>query len=406
MIVVLFILILTSAFASGSETALFSLSPLKIKNFRQKGGDRQKIVVQLLERPKDLLVTILIINIGVNILVQNVVSEIFGVFSGWLLTVGVPLVLTLVFGEVIPKSIAMANNEKMSLIGANPIYFLRWLFTPIRFFFTKTAGTLSRFIFFFLKSEKDISIDELVHALKTSRDYGIISSDEAKLIRGSLNLDGLLVKELMRPRIEILYFDIQEPIHDLLNLFIDQECSRIPVVDEDLDNILGVITSAQFFLHQSKIKTGEDLKRFVKECYFVPETMGAKDLFVQFRERKESIALVIDEYGSICGVISMEDIVEVVVGQIEDKRDEEMLFTKASEDVIIASGKMELAELEEVFDISLRHKTNMTTVGGFLTEQIGDIPQSGAKYTIDNILFNVLASSKTKVLKVYIRKLK
>jgi CBS domain containing-hemolysin-like protein len=188
-------------------------------------------------------------------------------------------------------------------------------------------------------------------------------------------------------------------------LFIDEECSRVPVIAGDLENVLGIMTADLFFLHQSKIKTTEDVKRFLRECYFVPETMGAKDLFVQFRQRKESIALVIDEYGCISGIISMEDIVEVVVGQIEDKRDEELLFTKASEDVIIASGKMELADLEEVFDLSLRHKTNMATVGGFLTEQVGDIPSSGTQYTFDGLLFNVLASSKTKVLKVYIRKL-
>jgi CBS domain containing-hemolysin-like protein len=406
MIILLLFLILTSAIASGSETALFSLSSLKLKQFRQEGGERQKLVVQLLQRPRDLLVTILIINMSVNILIQNVVSEIFGTFSSWFLTVGVPLILTLVFGEVLPKSIAMANNERISLTIANLIYFLRWLFTPIRAIFTAIAGALSRAIFFFLKSEKEISIDELAHALKTSREYGVISSDEAKLIRGSLDLDELLVKELMRPRVEILYFDIQAPITKLLSLFVDEECSRLPVVEGDLENIIGVITADLFFLHQGKIETGKDLRRFVRECYFIPETMGAKDLFVEFRERKESIAVVIDEYGSISGIISIEDIVEVVVGQIEDKRDEELLFTKASQDVIIASGKMELAELEELFDISLRHKTNMTTVGGFLTEQVGDIPQSGAKYTIDHILFNVLASSKTKVLKVYIRKLK
>lgn len=404
-IVILAILIFISGIASGSETALFSLSPLKVKQFQQEGGKRRKLIVQLLRRPRDLLVTILIINIAVNVLVQNIVSEVFGAFSGWLFTVGVPLCLTLIFGEVLPKSIAIAHNVKISLAVSHFFYFLRWLLTPIRVVFTKIAGWLSHVLFFFLKSEKEISVDELKHALRTSRDYGIISADEAKLIRGSLNLDEMLVKELMRPRIEIIYFDLSQPITDLLSIFIDQECSRVPIIDGDLENVIGIMTSDLFFLHQSKIHTSQDLRRFVRESYFIPETLGARDLFIQFREKKESIALVINEYGLISGIVSLEDIVEIVVGQIDDKRDEEHLFTRASEDVIIASGKMELSELEEIFDISINSKTNMATVGGFLTEHVGDIPQSGSKYIIDNILFNVLASSKTKVLKIYIRKL-
>ncbi len=406
LVTILFFLLLISAIASASETALFSLSSLQIKQMHSEGGERRRLIVSLLRRPRDLLVTILMINMAVNILVQNLISEIFGAFSGWMLTVGVPFVLTLVFGEVLPKSIAMANNIKISLWVAHFIYLLRWVFTPIRIVFTKVASALSHVVFFFLKSEKEISTDELKHALKASRDYGIISTEEAKLIKGSLNLDEMLVKELMRPRMEILYFDLEQPLSALLAMFIDQECSRIPVIDGDLENVIGIITSDIFFLQRRHIQTSQDLRRFVKESYFVPETMGARDLFSQFREKKESIALVIDEYGSISGIISLEDIVEIVVGQIEDKRDEELLFTKSSEDVIIASGKMELAELEELFDISLRSKTNMATVGGFLTEQLGDIPQSGSKHIVDNILFNVLASSKTKVLKIYIRKLK
>jgi CBS domain containing-hemolysin-like protein len=404
-IILLIILISISGIASGSETALFSLSSLKVKQFSQEGGKRRNLIANLLARPRDLLVTILMINIAVNVLVQNIVSEIFGTFSGWLYTVGVPLALTLVFGEVLPKSIAIANNVKISLAISHLFYFLRWLFTPVRVIFTWVAGALSHILFFFLKSEKEISVEELKHALRTSRDYGIISADEAKLIRGSLNLDEILVKELMRPRIEILYFDLSEPLSNLLSIFIDQECSRVPVIDGDLENIIGIITSALFFLHQSKIHTTQDLRRFVRECYFVPETIGARDLFTQFRERKESIALVINEYGLISGIVSMEDIVEIVVGQIDDKRDEESLFMKASEDVIIASGKMEISEIEEIFDISLKSKSNMATIGGFLTEYLGDIPQSGSKYIINDILFNVIASSKTKVLKIYIRKL-
>lgn len=403
----LVILILISAISSGSETALFSLSPMKVRQFRKEGGRRRKMIASLLLKPRDLLVTIMIINIAVNILVQNVVSQIFGTFSGWVYTVCVPLCLTLIFGEVLPKSIAMANNAKISLSVAPIFFVLRKIISPIRIVVTRFAGFLSHVFFFFLKKEKEISLDELKHALKKSRDYGIVSVDEAKLIGGSLNLEEMSVKELMRPRMEILYFDINHPLSELLSTYIDKECSRVPIIDGDLENIIGIMTSDLYFLHQGKIHSSNDLRRFIREAYFVPESMMARDLFIEFHERKESIALVIDEYGLISGLISLEDIIEIVVGQIDDKRDEEHLYTRAGEDIIIASGKMEITELEELFDVSLRtSKSSMATLGGLLTEELGDIPQSGTKCVINHVLFNVLSSSNTRVLKIYIRNLK
>lgn len=406
LIVLLIFLICCSAFFSASETALFSLSSMKVKAYKQDPDKRKQLVALLLSRPRELLITIIMVNTIVNILVQNIVSTIFGDYSTWFINVGVPLALTLIFGEVIPKSIGLANNNTFSYVVAKPLSVIQRLLLPIRKLLSGIISFVSSFMFFFLEKEKEISIDELQHALKTSKQYGILNEDEAQLVQGYLNLEESSVKEFMRPREDIIFYDLEQPLSKLIHLFVDQECSRLPVCKESLDNILGIISSRIFFLHRPSLNTSEDLLQYVRKPFFVPETIPAKTLLSQLYDRKESQAIVVDEYGSVSGLITLEDLVEQVVGEISDRRDEKHKFTRAKEDVIIASGKLELSEFEAIFNIPLISKTNMVTIGGWLTEQLGDIPKSGTKFTTDDFFFHVLAADPNRVRRVYIRRLK
>jgi putative hemolysin len=406
LILILALLLLCSAFFSGAETALFSLSHMRARSFKQDSAKAKKIVGKLLENPRELLVTMLMFNVTVNILIQNVTSRIFGTFSSWLLTVGVPLILTLFLGEAIPKSVAISHNLKIAPIVAPIIYAIQYMIAPIRIVLTFVASGISRICFFFLKREKEISLDELKHALKTSKERGIISQDEAKLIRGSLKVDEMIVKELMQPRQEIISHNIEDPPSNLVQIFVDKECSQVPIIDKEIDTVIGIMTADRYFLHRKKIVTGNDLKRFIKTPIFVPEIVSVRNLLATFQELQETIALVVDEYGLISGIVTKEDIFEMIIGQIEDKRSEKSLYTRQSNDVIIASGKMELHDLEEIFDIHLESSSNMVTIGGWLTEMMGEIPKNGAKYTTEQLLFHILSSTPTRVSRVYIRKLK
>jgi putative hemolysin len=405
-ILALLLLLFCSAFFSSSEVALFSLSSMKVKAFKTHADKRKQLVSKLLSSPRDLLVTIIMFNIIINILIQNVTSSIFGDFSGWALNVAVPLALTLVFGEVIPKSIGMANNLAISYRVAPFLEATQRFFLPIRKILIALTGFLSRLFFFFLKSEEEISLDEMQHALKASRHYGILNEDEAELVRGYLNLKESQVKELMRPREEVLFYDLDEPLSKLIHLFVDQECSRIPVCKQSLDNVVGVITSQAFFIHREKLQRPHDLSSLLQKPLFVPEAMSAEVLLRNMYHRQESLALVVDEYGSISGLIALEDLVERVIGQIADARDEKSRYTRSGEDVIIASGKLELSEFEEIFGESLTSENNVVTIGGWLTERMGDIPKTGTKCTIAGFLFHVLAADAKRVRRVYIRKLK
>ena len=405
LIPLLILFLMCSAFLSSSEVSLFSLSSMKAKAFKTDPDPRKQLVFKLLSPPRDLLTTIIILNVIVNIMVQNVTSSIFGDFSGWGLNIGVPLALTLIFGEVLPKSVGMAHNTELSYRVAPFLDRAQRICYPLRRVLKAVASFVSRILFFFLKPEEEISHEELQHALKTSRHFGILNEDEAELVRGYLNLQESQVKELMRPREEVLFFDIDDPISKLVHLFVDQECSRIPVCRENLDNVMGIISSQAFFLSREGIQESSQLQKLLKKPYFIPEGTSAEILLRQMYDKEESIALVVDEYGAISGLIALEDLVEKVVGEIADARDEKSRYTKSGEDVLIASGKMELAEFEELFGVALHSENHMVTVGGWLTERVGDIPKSGSKITAEGFLFHVLASDAKRIRRIYIRRL-
>lgn len=405
LVLLLVSLICVSAFLSASETALFSLSPLALKSYRSSKSIRQRLVSHLMNHPRDVLVTILILNVLSNLLIQNVVSSIFDNFPNWALKVGVPLALTLVFGEVLPKSLAMSNNAALASVSGPTISLLMRIFSPIRARLSNLASFIARLAFFFLREERDVSPDELRHVAKVSLKSGILTPHEARLIDGALDLRESTVKELMRPRQEVLYYDINESISDLLHLYIQQQCTRIPVCDGDLENLLGILSMRRFFFHQDRIQTGADAVHILKKPYFVPESTRAWSLLKNLREAGEQIAMVVNEYGSLSGIITQEDLIETVVGEISDRRDEKSLYTRSGSDVIIASGKMELVEFEDLFGVSLPTKENVVTLGGWLIEQLGDIPTAGTKYATDDFLFYVLAADPNRVRRIYVRKI-
>lgn len=405
LLVILLFLVLLSGFLSGSETALFSLSSLQLKYYKQSKSPRLEKIAKMMEHPRDVLVTILMLNVLANLLVQNTVSSLFDAFPDWSLRVGVPLALTLVFGEVIPKSVAIPNNERISYVASPWISRAAYLLSPIRKALTQATSAISRIFFLFLRDEEEISPEELRHVLKTSEESGVLQMQESRLIGGALNLQQTLVKERMRPREEILFYDIQESIPSLIHLLVDQETSRVPVCDRKLENLLGILSTRRFFLEQKSIQTSRDLLPILKKPYYVPETTRASTLLKLLRERKESLAIVVDEYGSISGLITQEDLIEGVVGEIADLRDAKSLYTPSGQDVIIASGKLELAQFKEIFGVELESTENVVTLGGWLTLQLGDIPQAGTRYATDRFLFYVLAADPNRVRRVYVRRL-
>lgn len=406
LISLLLVLIFLSGYFSAAETALFSLSPLTLKAYRTSSNTRLNLIAKLMDHPRQILVTLMIMHILANILVQNVISSIFEPFPDWSLKVGLPLALTLIFGDILPKSVAMPYNAKISYwIAPTVSKVSRWI-SPFRKLITTATSYVTRFLFFFLREEKEISIDELRHVLKTSEESGVLLHEEAELVDGMLDLQQTMVKERMRPREEILFYDIQQPLAGLNRLFVELEITRVPVCDGDLENVLGILSTRLYFFHQSGIQSPSDLRPILKKPYYVPETTKSWTVLQTLRERGESLALVVDEYGSISGLVTQEDLIEAVVGDISDRRDVKSLYTRSGPDVIIASGKLELEEFEEIFGLPLKTEENVVTLGGWLIEQLGDIPTAGTKYANDQFLFYILAADPNRIRRIYVRRLK
>lgn len=398
-------MIFVSAYFSSSETALFSLPMTKIKAYKASSSPRHQLIAQLVLEPKNLLVTVFMMNTFANILIQNTTSHMYGENASWIYKVGVPFVLLLFFGEIIPKNVGLQNNVKIANYVAPSIDFLQRFISPIRNLIVRLTAPISKMMFFYLKNEKSISKEEIQHVLKTSEEHGVLHSEEAELVNGYLDLQEATVKELMRPKKDILFYDINEPLSKLMYLFVEQECTRLPVCNKTLDHVLGIITAPRYFLHKKQIKTSRDVTKYLLRPLYVPENTSAKALIRRFDESNQVLALVVDEYGSISGLITREDIVEQVVGDISDLRDTQALYTKSGVNEIIADGLLELDEFNEYFQSDLKSENNLLTIGGWLTEQLGEIPKAGTKVEISGFMFQVLAADPNKIRRLYIRKL-
>lgn len=398
----LIFLLLISGLISGSETALFSLSSLQLKQLRQSARPRLELIGRLMERPRDVLVTLLILNILANILIQNTVSSLFDRFDDWSLKVGIPLALTLIFGEVLPKSIALPNNRLISYRVAPWISRLSRYLSPIRRLLAFITNGISRVLFASTPEESEVSPDELRFVLKSSLEKGVLTEAECRLVNGALSLQEAVVREKMRPREEILFYDLQEPIAQLIDLLVQKQATRVPVCDGNLENLIGVLSARRFFLSQPQ--TNEDVRKILRKPYYVPESTRAFHLLKMMRERRESLAIVVDQYGSISGLITQEDLIEGIVGEIADKRDDKTLFTRSSENELIASGKLELSQFQEIFGVELESQTGVVTLGGWLIEKLGEIPKTGANFETDQFLFHILAAEPNRIRRIYIRR--
>jgi len=406
LIILLFLLTITSGFFASAETAFFSLSSTRVKTYQQSHDKNKALIAKLLSHPRDLLVTVFMLNTLVNILLQNVASSIFGSSAGWDLKIGVPFILTLVFGDIIPKYIGIQNNIYITELTAPLVNFIQKMIEPIRKLIVTITEPISRVLFFFLKKEESISRHELEHVLTQSEEFGVLKKEEAFLARGYLNFQNLSVREIMRPREDILFFNIEDPLSKLIYLLVDQQCSRIPVCKEKIDNVLGIISAKSFFLYRDEILEPQHIIQFLTKPFYVPEYTQAPLLLRRFNEKNEEIAIVLDEYASVAGLTTYEDLTEVVVGEIHDLRDQKKLYTKQSENEIIASGKLELSIFNSLFKVDLISENNMVTISGFLIEKLGEIPKAGTKLETNGFLFQVLEANPNRIRRIYARQLK
>jgi len=406
--ILIFLLIfftLASGFCSGSETALFSLPATRLRAYAYDKDPRKSKIANILKHPQDLIVTIFMLNTLTNILLQNTASTLFGRFAGWHLKVGVPLAITLFFGEIIPKIVAMENNVSFAKKIVMPIAFLHVKLKIFRQWILQTTLPLSRFIFSAWKRASEMQPEELTHAIEISEEKGVLSSTEALLFHGLLSLKNVQAGMIAHPKEDLLSFDMRAPLHMLENLFTRENLPQVIIHSGDLDNIPGILSAKAFLKHRHQIENSLDLIPYLEKPLYIPETMSCETLLKQLDAFDQKIGLIVNEYGTLSGFVYRKDIIARLFGKIPKLPADKHLYTLFGKREIIASGKLELNALNEILQVDLQSEHQMKTIGGWFIETLGFIPKAGFSKEHQHLYFHVLTATPKRIRKLYIRKL-
>ncbi|MBD1260336.1 gliding motility-associated protein GldE [Maribacter polysiphoniae] len=412
-VTMLIILLFCSALISGAEVAFFGLSPTDINTIEQDKTAKGNIVVKLLERPKKLLATILIANNAINIgvvLIFNLIGDtlfsninyfLFNFISvRFLLEVVVATFLILMFGEILPKVYANRNRVSFSHFMAYPLKVLDFLFSPLSLpmrsstiYLNKRLGT----------HKSSLSVDHLSQALELTSE-GDTTKEEQKLLEGIVSFGNTDTKQVMRPRIDLFALSEDMKFPDVLSEIKKQGYSRIPVFSENMDNVLGV-------LYVKDLLPFIDRKSFnwislIREPYFVPENKKLDDLLLEFQEKKNHLAVVVDEYGGTSGIVTLEDIIEEIVGDISDEfDDEDLVYSKLDDYNYVFDGKTALKDFYRVVKMDddgdfEEQKGESETIAGFVLEIAGSFPKKGDKVEFKNYEFIVESLDKKRLKQI------
>jgi len=415
-LIFLFVLLLCSALISGAEVAFFSLTPA---NFITEDGKRSKtqiIVINLLEKPKKLLATILVANNFINIAIvllfdslaedffSGINTEVYGVDMRFFIEVGLVTFLILLFGEILPKVYASRNKVQFSNFMAYPINFLDSLFSPLS---TPMRAVTLYVHDKFGKQKSFISIDHLSQALELTSEEDT-TREEQKILQGIVSFGNTDTKQVMRPRMDIFALNEESNYADIIPDIIENGYSRIPVYRENVDNVTGILYIKDLlpYLNQRDFKWTS----LLREPYFVPENKKLDDLLNDFKNKKNHLAIVVDEYGGTSGLISLEDIIEEIVGDISDEfDDEDLVYSKLDENNFVFEGKTPLKDFYKIAKIEdptvfEDQKGEADTLAGFLLEISGGFPKKNDQidFLIYSFIIEVIDDRRIKQIKLSI----
>ena len=402
--VVMVLLLTLSALVSGSEVAFFSLTPQDLQQMREKGDSRDKTILGLLSNVDTLLATILVtnnlVNIGIVIISSNIMDALFEFhrFEFLFKTVLVTFLL-LLFGEILPKVLSQSNPKQFGRMVVYPIKLFKWLCWPMTYILVRTGGRISRLA----TRNAEISMEELADAVDLARGSAQ-SEEEHQMLEGIVNFVNTEVEEIMRPRIDITALDIKSTFEQVKAVIIESGYSRIPVYDEDLDNIKGALYVKDLLPH---IACGDEFgwQQLLRKIYFVPKHKKIDDLLRDFQENKIHVAIVVDEYGATQGLVSLEDILEEVVGEISDESDEdESFYERLNANTYIFDGKSHIVDFERVVgveeDIFADVQGRAETLAGLMLELRRDLLKKGDTVEAHNVRFTVQKMDGRRVDKI------
>ena len=402
-IFILLLLLFSSAVISGSEVAYFSLSPGQLEEIRQKGYEK---VCHLHRKPEKLLATILIsnnfVNVAIVILSSYLVDSLFD-FSGnpllgFVIQVIVVTFIILLFGEIIPKLYANRSPIKMAIFMASPLTVLSYLFRPLSALLINSTSIISKKV-----SKKDsISIDQLSKALELTKDSEI--NEEKDILEGIVRFSNIYAIDIIQPRINIIAIDEEDSFKHIRELIIEHGYSRLPVYKDNLDTIVGILYIKDLLAHLQEDDHFQ-WQSLIRPAYFVPETKKINDLLEEFQTKKVHLAIVVDEYGGTSGIVTMEDILEEIVGEINDETDEkEKTYIKIKNNAYIFEGHTLLNDFEKIADIKDDYFKDIEgeadTLAGLILEIKGELPRKNEVITYRQHKFTILDVDKRRIKKI------
>lgn len=397
-------LILLSAFFSSAETAYSSVNKIRLRNFADEGKRGSKRALAIAENFDKALSTILIGNNIVNIAAASisaaVATDLFGGNTGLVISTVVMTILILIFGEILPKSLAKEHAESYSLLIATVLYVLIKLLAPVNFFFVKLKELVSKF---FAKSSTlpSVTEEELKVMLDISEEEGVIDKEERDLIHRSMDFDDTLAGQVLTPRIDIVAIDIDQSIDEMKEIFFEERFSRIPVYQDSIDNIIGILTEKEFLTHLIKYKN-VDVKKLIREPLFVVESMKISTLLPKLQKEKVHMAIVLDEFGGTSGLVTLEDVLEEIVGEIWDEQDEKFsTMLRISDSNYHFDAQHQLDDFFEVMNAT-PPESSYHTLGGWVIETLGTVPSMGDSFYYENLKIIVDQVEERRVRKIQV----
>ena len=378
-----------SALFSGTETAFSSVNKLRLKNYEAQGSRKAKKALKLANRFDEVLTAVLIGNNIVNIATSSVSTIVFINImgsKGAAVSTIVVTILVLIFCEVLPKSYAKKNAEKLALAFAGPLAFLVVVFKPFVWLLNKLSSAVAKG-----DEAPSVTEDELKYMIDEIEEQGVIEEQESELVKSALEFDEITVNEILIPRVKVIGVEVGATIDDIKELFSSEMYSRLPIYEKSLDNIIGIITNKAFF--KMLVEGGNDIKKIIQEVPHIADTKLISEAMRDMQRSKVHLAVVIDQYGGTKGIITLEDIIEELVGEIYDEDDEiETNIVMIAPDKYEVAGDMSISDMLEKLDLDEDMiTTDYTSVGGWVTDVMEHIPDAGE--TAESGIFRITVSA-------------
>ena len=407
-LVILIVLLLLSAFFSSAETALTTVSKIRMRSLAEDGNNRaQAVFVATESHSRNMLRAILIGNNIVNISASSLAATLAYSFGGYMVSIATALltVAILVFGEITPKSIATLNSDKLSLSYIRVIRPFMTIMTPFIFI----INVFSRAILFLFRIDPNakndtMTEDELRTIVDVSHEDGIIESEEKEMIYNVFDLGDARAKDVMVPRVHVTFADVNSTYKELIDIFKEDKFTRLPVYEDTTDNVIGTINMKDLLLFDNKEHFS--VRDILREAYFTYEYKNISELLVEMRDASFNIAIVLDEYGETAGLITLEDILEEIVGEIHDEYDEneEEFIKQINEYEYIIEGSMSLDDVNDRLDVELESE-DYDSLGGFIIEHLDRLPEVSDEVTEENgirLVVEKLDKNRVESVHVYL----